>query len=177
MFKRINTRVISFVLLLIVAVSVLSPSAYAVYYEGSFPYTETGLTGGYFIECGSSVGDCVLIIPEQYGRDVFTFTTSGNLFNTSASTVSVAMFVNGTQYSARFSAFGTLEYRTSSSGSYNYVPVVTSVPSDTNVVFCTASSAINENYYLSQFEMMVIVLLLMILFFVFLGWFLLHRIR
>lgn len=177
MFKRINSRFISVILLCIVTVSLLSPAAAAVYYEGSFPYTETGLTGGYYIECPSSIGDIVIIIPEQYGNNVLTFTTSGNLFNTSASTVSVALFLNGTQYSARFPAFGTLEYRISSSGYYDYTAVTTSAPTDTNVVFCTASYAINDNYYFSKFEMAVIALLLMILFFVFLGWFLLHRIR
>lgn len=177
MFKRINSRFISVILLFIFTVALFAPSVSAVYYEGSFPYTETGLTGGYYIECPSSIGDIVIIIPEQYGRDVFTFTTSGNLFNTSASTITVALFINGTQYSARFPAFGTLEYRISSSGYYDYTSVSTRAPTDTNVVFCTASNAINENYYFSQFEMAVIVLLLMILFFVFLGWFLLHRIR
>lgn len=177
MFKRFNSRIISIVLLCIFTVSLFAPSVSAVYYEGSFPYSQTGLTGGYYIECPSSIGDIVLIIPEQYGNNVFTFTTSGNLFNTSASTVTVALFLNGIQYSARFSAFGTLEYRVSSSGYYDYTAVTTLAPTDTNVVFCTSSNAINENYYFSQFEIAVLALLLMILFFVFLGWFLLHRIH
>lgn len=170
-----RTHVISFILFFVFTVSIFTAHASAVYYEDTFPYNETGLTGGTYIECSSSLGDIVLVLPVQYTDNYLTFTTSGNLYNSSSSTITVALFHNGTQYTARFQSFGTLEYRVSSSGYYDYTPVSTGEIYDTNVIFITSSERINDNYYFSKYEIASLSIQIAILFFVFLGWFLLHK--
>ncbi len=170
-----RTRTISVIFLFIFAFSIFTAQASAVYYEDTFPYNETGLTGGAYIECDSSLGDIVIVLPMQYINDCLTFTTGGNLYNATASTITVALFLNGTQYSARFPAFGTLEYRLASSGYYDYIGVTTGNIYDTNVVFVTASERINDNYYFSKYEIATLAVQIAILFFVFLEWFLLHK--
>lgn len=174
MYKN-RSRILSFIFVFIVSVSLFATEGSAVYYEGSFPYAETNLTGGGYIECDSSVGDIVIVLPIQYIDRLLTFTTSGNLFNVSSNTINCIVFINGVQYSARFNSFGTLQYRNSSSSYYDYVDIVTRDISDTNVVFVTESNRVNENYYFDTYQIAVLSLLVCILFFVFLGWFLWHR--
>lgn len=170
-----RTRVISIIFIFMFTVSVFTAQASAVYYEDTFPYNETGLTGGAYIECSSSIGDIVLVLPIQYINNYLTFTTDGNLYNASSSSITVALFYNGTQYQARFQSFGSLEYRVSSSGYYDYTAIRTGEIHDTNVVFVTSSERINDNYYFSKYEIASLSIQISILFFVFLGWFLLHR--
>lgn len=174
-FKKNVTSIVSIIFVFIFAVSLCYSTASATYYENTFPYDETGLTGGAYIECASSLGDIVIVLPMQYRDNYLTFTTGGNLFNASASSISVVVFHNGNQYSGRFSSFATLQYRTDSS--YNYIDVVTSTVSDTNVIFCSESNVSNDNYYFSKFEIASLSVDIAILFFVFLGWFLWHRQR
>lgn len=173
--EKINSRILSIIFVCIFACSLFSTSASAFYYEGSFPYAETGLTGGGYIECSSSIGDIVIVFPVQYIDKIITFTTSGNLYNVSANTINCVVFRGGVQYSARLNSFGTLQYRTSSSSYYEYVDITTGEITDTNVVFITESERVNENYYFDNFQIAVVSLLFCILFFVFLGWFLWHR--
>lgn len=170
-----RTRTISVIFLFVLTVSIFTAQASAVYYEDTFPYNETGLTGGAYIECDSSLGDIVLVLPMQYINSYLTFTTGGNLYNASSSAITVSLFLNGTQYTARFPAFGTLEYRISSSGYYDYTAVTTGEIYDTNVVFVTSSERINDNYYFSNYEIASLAVQIAILFFVFLGWLLLHK--
>lgn len=169
------THFISVILFLLFSVSLFSAQASAVYYEDTFPYSETGLTGGAYIECYSSIGNIVLILPYGYKDNFLTFTTNGNLFNASNNTINCALFLNGNQYTARFPSFGTLEYRASNGNNYTYVDVTTSDITDTNVIFVTASERVNDNYYFDKFEIALLSVNIAILFFVFLGWFLWHR--
>ena len=177
MYGKRNKIIVSVLLFCLLTVSIFAPTASAVYYEGSFPYAETGLTGGGFIECDSSIGDICIVFPTQYIDEYLTFTTSGNLFNVSNSTITCLVFHNGAQYSARFQSFGTLQYRTSSSASYNYIDIITRGIYETNVIFTTSSERINENYYFDSYQIAILSVLVAILFFVFLGWFLWHRKR
>ncbi len=174
-YEQKNKCFISLIFIFIFTVSIFTPSAAAVYYEDTFPYEDTGLTGGAYIECSSSLGDIVLVLPMQYIDNYLTFTTGGNLYNASSSTITCALFLNGVQYSARFASFSTLEYRVSSSGYYDYTAVTTGDIYDTNVVFVTSSERINDNYYFTKYEIASLSVQIAILFFVFLGWFLLHR--
>lgn len=173
--EKRNKCIISVLFFLILTVSVFAPTCSAIYYEDSFPYNETSLTGGAYIECSSSLGDICIVFPVQYIDKCLTFTTSGNLFNVTNSTISCLVFDDGVQYSGRFQAFGTLQYRPSSTGYYDYIDIVTNDVSDTNVIFATASERVNDNYYFSQYEIAILSVLIAILFFVFLGWFLWHR--
>lgn len=167
--KKRNKFIISFLFFLIFTVSIFSAQASAIYYEGSFPYDKTGLTGGAFIECDSTLGDICIVFPTQYIDKCLTFTTGGNLFNVTNSTISCLIFDNGVQYSGRFQAFGTLQYRPSNNVSYSYVDVVTYDVDDTNVIFDTASERVNENYYFTYYEQVMLSVLVLILIFVFLG--------
>lgn len=54
-----RTRFISLILFFVLTVSIFSAQASAVYDEDTFPYNQTGLTGGTYIECSSSLGDIV----------------------------------------------------------------------------------------------------------------------
>lgn len=173
--EKISKRIYKIILFLLLSVSVCSTSAYAVYYEGTFPYAETGLTGGGYIECSSSIGDIVILLPEQYIDNYLTFTTSGNLFNVSNVNISCLVFRNGESFNARFQSFSTLEYRSQSGNQYTYTPITTSSIQDTNCIFMTESERINDNYYFTQYEIASLSVQIAILFFVFLGWFLWHR--
>ncbi len=170
-----HTQILSFVFVFIIACSIFTTSASAVFYEGSFPYAETGLTGGGYIECSSNVGDICIVLPIQYIDKFITFTTGGNLFNVSSNTINCIVFIRGSQYSARFNSFGTLQYRSSSSMYNEYIDITTGEIVDTNVIFATDSERVNENYYFDYYQIAVLSLLVCILFFVFLGWFLWHR--
>ena len=166
-----------FVLLTVFVVlfSCLSISSYAVFYDDTFPITETGLTGGAFIKCKSSIGEIVIVLPYNYKDNYFTFTSSGNLYNASSNSISVSVFRNGTKYQGRFSSYSTLQYRIDSD--YNYTYVTTGDILSTNVVFLGLTERSNENFYFSTFEMFSLSVQICILFFVFLNWFLLHKLR
>ena len=59
-------KVFVFLTVFVVLFSCLSSSSYAVFYDDTFPITETGLTGGAFIKCKSSIGEIVIILPYNY---------------------------------------------------------------------------------------------------------------
>lgn len=168
-------NVILFLTVFVLLFSCLSISSYAVFYDDTFPITETGLTGGAFIKCNSSIGQIVIVLPYNYKDNYLTFTSSGNLYNASSNTITVSVFRNGTKYTGRFSSYSTLQYRIDSD--YNYSYVTTSDIISTNVVFLGLTERSNENFYFTTFEMFSLSVQICILFFVFLNWFLLHKLR
>lgn len=167
-------KIISFLfVILIISFSVFPASA--VYYEDSFPSDQTGLTGGLFLECSTNIGDCVIVIPYNFKENTFTFSTSGNVFNASSTSISCALYLNGNQYTARWAGYSYPQYRLSDTG-YIYSDLVITKVIDTNIVFITDDSELsNDNYYLSTFEKIVISLLCVLVFLLFLCWFLLHK--
>lgn len=160
---------------LVILLSSFVVQSSAVYYDDSFPCEDTGICGGAFVSCSSSIGNIVIVIPYNYKDNYLTFTTSGNLYNASSNTITCAIFRNGVKYNARFASYDTLQYRYSNNVSYEYV--TTSDITATNVVFLGNTEANNDNYYLTQFEIATLCVQISILFFVFLNWFLLHKIR
>lgn len=164
-----------FLTVFVVLFSCFSISSYAVFYDDTFPITETGLTGGAFIKCKSSIGEIVIVLPYNYKDNFLTFTSSGNLFNASSNSFSVSVFRNGVQYTGRFPSYSTLEYRVDYN--HSYTDVVTSEIISTNVIFLGLTERSNENFYFSTFEMFTLSVQICILFFVFLNWFLLHKMR
>ena len=169
--KKIFLLLTSFIILF----SSFAVPSNAVYYDDSFPCEQTGICGGAFISCSSSIGNIIIVIPYNYKDNYLTFTTTGNLYNASSNTISCALFKNGVKYIARFSSYDTLQYRISNNYSYEYL--TTSDISATNVVFLGNTEANNDNYYFNQFEIASLCVQIAILFFVFLNWFLLHKIR
>ena len=159
----------------VVLFSCFSFSSYAVFYDDTFPITETGLTGGAFIKCKSSIGEIVIVLPYNYKDNYLTFTSSGNLYNASSNSINVSVFRNGHQYRGRFPSYSTLEYRVDDN--HSYTDVVTSDILATNVVFLGLTERSNENFYFTTFEMFSLSVQICILFFVFLNWFLLHKMR
>lgn len=168
-------KVFVFLTVFVVLFSCLSISSYAVFYDDTFPITETGLTGGAFIKCNSSIGQIVIVLPYNYKDNYLTFTSSGNLYNASSNSITVSVFRNGVQYTGRFSAYSSLQYRIDKE--HNYTNVTTSEIISTNVVFLGLTERSNENFYFSTFEMFSLSVQICILFFVFLNWFLLHKLR
>ena len=164
-----------FLTVFVVLFSCLSISSYAVFYDDTFPITDTGLTGGAFIKCKSAIGEIVIVLPYNYKDNYFTFTSSGNLYNASSNTITVSVFRNGSKYMGRFSAYSSLQYRINKN--YDYEDVITSDILATNVVFLGLTERSNDNFYFSTFEMFSLSVQICILFFVFLNWFLLHKLR
>lgn len=167
--KKIIVLLTSFIVLF----SSFALQGNAVYYDDSFPCEETGICGGAFISCSSSIGNIIIVIPYNYKDNYLTFTTTGNLYNASSNTITCALFRNGVKYNARFSSYDTLQYRISKDYSYEYL--TTSDITATNVVFLGNTEANNDNYYFNQFEIALLSVNIAILFFVFLGWFLWHK--
>lgn len=162
--KKIKIVIVS----LILCSSFVLPVS-AAYYDNSFPADETGLTGGAYIECTSSIGDIVIVLPWNYKENYLTFSTSGNLVNCSSGSISCAVYRNGVKYSARFTGWGTLGYQVASNN-YTYTDVTVYLIEDTNCVFITDTEAVNESYYFSSFETIVISLLIASVIFEFLRW-------
>lgn len=149
--------------------------AFAVYYDDTFPSDETGLTGGLFMECSTNIGDIVIVIPYNFKEDTFTFSTTGNVFNASSTSISCTMFLNNNQYTVRWAGYSFPQYRLSDTG-YTYSDLVINSVTDTNVVFITDDAELrNDNYYLSIYEKIIISLLFVLIFLLFLCWFLLHK--
>lgn len=161
-------KILIFIFSLVLACSFMLPVS-AAYYDNSFPQEETGLTGGAFIECTSSIGDIVIILPWQYKENYLTFSTSGNLVNCSSGSIACAVYKNGVKYTGRITSWGTLSYQVSST-QYTYTDITVYLIEDTNCVFLTDSEAYNDSYYFSNFEIFVISLLFAILFIDFLRW-------
>ena len=162
-----------FITLFLVSFSFLSASA--VYYDDTFPSAETGLTGGLFLECETNIGKCVIVVPYNYKNNTFTFSTSGNVFNATSTSISCTLFRNGQQYTCRWAGYSFPEYRLEATG-YQYSDLTITKVTDTNIVFITDDDELsNDNYYLSVYEKIIISLLSVIVFLLFLMWFLLHR--
>lgn len=168
--KKVYVLFVSIFIVLFTAVP-----AVAVYYEDTFPSSETGLTGGTFLECNTNLGDCVIVVPFNYKENVFTFGTNGNIFNSSSSSVTGVLYRSGQQFSVRWSAFSYPQYR-QEGNNYSYSDLTITKVNDTNIVFITDDEELsNDNYYFSVYEKIVICILLVLVFLLFLCWFLLHK--
>lgn len=100
-------------ILVITLIVLLCPyyDCFGIYYAEEFP-SQIGLAGGYFIQADTSFGnDIVVLIPDN-SINSFTFSGSGQLINTSNSTITTRLWKGSTIYYARFQAYSGLEYRT-----------------------------------------------------------------
>ena len=104
--KTVLTLVIT-----VIALHFLCLGCFGVFYAEEFP-SQIGLAGGYFVKCDTTFGnDLVILIPDN-SINSFTFSGSGQLINTTGSTITTRLWKGSTIYYARFQAYSGLEYRT-----------------------------------------------------------------
>lgn len=154
----------------VVYLFVFSVSSFAISYDNNYPSSVTQLTGGKFIRCYGSVGEIIILLPEDKAN-YLTVTSSGNLINLHSSTINGRCYINNVSYLCRFTSFNSLEYRIDNNNYYTYVEIVIDDIIDTNCDLITNKQEYyNNSFYFSKFEIFVICLLICILIFVFLGW-------
>ena len=125
---------------------------FAVEYSTKFP-SYVPISGGAFFEVKSSLGQITFVCPNNFKNGYFGFSGNGNnICNISNSTVSGYIFTSsGSSYQARFTALGTLEYRTSSGSYYEYRDVTITEILNTNVTFIDdKGDRQTDNYFLSK---------------------------
>ena len=135
---------------------------FAVEYSTKFP-SYVPISGGAFFEVKSSLGQITFVCPNNFKIGYFGFSGNGNnICNISNSTVSGYIFTaSGNSYQARFTALGTLEYRTSSGSYYEYRDVTITEILNTNVTFIDdKGDRQTDNYFLSKENILLYTLLL-----------------
>ncbi len=144
-------KIISIFAVLLVLVFSALP-CFAVEYSTDFP-SYVPISGGAFFEVKSSLGQITFVCPNNFKIGYFGFSGNGNnICNISNSTVSGYIFTSsGNSYQARFTALGTLEYRTSSGSYYEYRDVTITEILNTNVTFIDdKGDRQTDNYFLSK---------------------------
>ena len=153
------------IILIFAVVLVLLFSAlpcFAVEYSTDFP-SYVPISGGAFFEVKSSLGQITFVCPNNFKNGYFGFSGTGNnICNISNSTVSGYIYTSsGSSYQARFTALGTLEYRTSSGSYYEYRDVTITEILNTNVTFIDdKGDRQTDNYFLSKEDIFLYTLLL-----------------
>ena len=135
---------------------------FAVEYSTKFP-SYVPISGGAFFEVKSSLGQITFVCPNNFKNGYFGFSGNGNnICNISNSTVSGYIYTaSGNSYQARFTALGTLEYRTSSGSYYEYRDVTITEILNTNVTFIDdKGDRQTDNYFLSKEDIFLYTLLL-----------------
>lgn len=125
---------------------------FAVEYSTEFP-SYVPISGGAFFEVKSSLGQIAFVCPNNFKSGYFGFSGNGNnICNISNSTVSGYIFTSsGISYQARFTALGTLEYRTNSGSYYEYKDITITEILNTNVTFIDdKGDRQTDNYFLSK---------------------------
>ena len=153
-------KIISIFAVLLVLVFSALP-CFAVEYSTDFP-SYVPISGGAFFEVKSSLGQITFVCPNNFKIGYFGFSGNGNnICNISNSTVSGYIFTSsGNSYQARFTALGTLEYRTSSGSYYEYRDVTITEILNTNVTFIDdKGDRQTDNYFLSKEDIFLYTLL------------------
>lgn len=135
---------------------------FAVEYSTDFP-SYVPISGGAFFEVKSTLGQIAFVCPNNFKNGYFGFSGNGNnICNISNSTVSGYIYTaSGNSYQARFTALGTLEYRTSSGSFYEYRDVTITEILNTNVTFIDdKGDRQTDNYFLSKEDIFLYTLLL-----------------
>ena len=147
--------------------------ASAATYGTEFP-AYVNISGGAYIEIQSSnLGRCAFIFPLETQNNTFGFVGSGvDVCNISNATINGYVFLgNSTQYSARITRFGRLEYQTVTTPQ-TWVTVGVSSIYNTNVTFTDEiADRQTDNYFFDKYDIffyallvIVIVLLVVIMF-------------
>ena len=123
--------------------------SFGVYYAEEFP-SEIGLAGGYFVKCDTSFGnDIVILIPDN-SINSFTFSGSGQLINTTGSTITTRLWKGSTVYYCRWQAYSGAEYRTNDSYNPTYNTLTINHIDDMNIYPKSSDpDYANQNLHLS----------------------------
>lgn len=157
-------KVVSFAFVLILMFSVFVVPVFAVEYGTQYP-DYVPISGGAFCEVNSSFGKITLVVPNNFKDNTFGFSgNSNNICNITNSTVNGYIFTNsGTRYSARFTALGTLEYRTSDSYGYEWLGITVNDILNTNINFMDdKGDRQTDNYFFDKYETFFFVILVVI---------------
>ena len=137
--------------LVITLIGLLSPflECFGVFYAEEFP-SEIGLAGGYFVKCDTSFGnDIVILIPDNQINS-FTFSGSGQLINTTGSTITTRLWKGSTVYYCRWQAYSGAEYRTNDSYNPQYISFTINHIDDMNIYPKSSDpDYANQNLHLS----------------------------
>ena len=139
---------------------------FAVEYSTKFP-TYVPISGGAFFEVKSSLGQITFVCPNNFKNGYFGFSGTGNnICNISNSTISGYLYTaSGNTYQARFTSFGTLQYRTGTSSYYEYIDVTITDILNTNVNFIDDKlDRQTDNYFFDKYDIFFFVILIVICF-------------
>lgn len=134
---------------------------------------------GYYIYCDTAYGNALILVPSQY-KDYIAVTSDGELYNTSSYTIRGTCFVGNTttkrDYYFEGLSFPQYNYRTQS-GVQQFRELIVYEIYDTNIEFDDGclNEFLNSSVYFTKYEKAVIISLITIIFLLFLGWFLLHK--
>lgn len=104
----------------------------AIFYAEEFP-SQIGLAGGYFVKADTNFGnDIVILIPDN-NINSFTFSGSGQLINTTNSTITTRLWKGSTVYYCRWQAFSSAEYRTNDTYNPQYLALTFTNIDDMNI--------------------------------------------
>ena len=159
-------KILSIFFAFLIAFFALVVPAYAVEYGTQFP-GYVPISGGAFIETQSSLGKITFVCPNNFKDDYFGFSGNGfNICNISNSTISGYIYTtSGASYQARFTSFGTLQYRTGTSGYYEYLDVTITDILNTNVNFIDDKlDRQTDNYFFDKYDIFFFVILIVICF-------------
>lgn len=157
--------------ILLFTVSLCCP-IYAAEYGGQYPaYLEQ--SGSCFIECQTNLGRGTIVVPLNYTDNTFGFYGNGSqVMNLTSYTIS-GYFVtqSGSTYEMRFPSFDVPEYVYSSDWSSRYQNLTVTTIYNTNVSFVDdISDRGNENYNLTTYQKIVVILLALPIIYGVLNW-------
>ena len=172
--KKLLILLISVIILLVS----LTPYSvcYAHYYDNTYP-VDIGFESGLYIRCKTNLSDKTTILLTQDAVDCLALRSNLQLYNISGSAVYGLVYFGGTQYRVSFASGGSQRVHNydvqNSTTAFTIQQII-----DTNIDFPFINPnnpSANNNLYFSKFEIAVVSLLIAQLFFILMGWFLLHR--
>lgn len=97
------------------------------------------LQGGYYMDVTTNLGSVRIYVPVNYAKGSFTYDSSGEPVNITASTISGYFVRNGSLYSVRFVSMGGITYRLTDGSGYSWSDLSVSAVDDTNIQFFTVN--------------------------------------
>lgn len=161
---------------LLMSFLMFSLPSFATHYDSVFPSDRTGITGGCFITAHVGNTEVTIVLPVSYRDKCFTFATNGELFNITNSTISGRLYYQNNLYQVRWQAWSTAQFYRQNGTYYQWDDITIANVTDSNVIFDTSNSQwFNDNLYLDTRDKIIISCEVILIFFVFLGWFMWHR--
>ena len=166
--------VLTSVIILLVSLQPFSVS-YAQYYDNTYP-VDIGFESGYYLRCETNLSNKTTFFFTEDTVKKLALRSNKQITNISGSAVYCLCYLNGIQYSCNLASGGTP--RLSRYNEQTNVGVTIYNIIDTNIQFDMINPDnpyANNNLYFSKFEIAVLSVLVVQLFFIVMGWYLLHR--